>query len=306
MKHDTFLPLTLLFMLTSRCVGFEYFAQFNGSYTNFLANTVKNDTGVVDTLYQSCVETLDGSQSSTGAVCVSHLLAKMLQAIAQVSIDSRFVAIANQTTVYLNESASLHPPKASVNSRKARSDRKRSYNLDKLFKRRSATGQWPTNSLEMIDVVNSSIHTLDGTATRFNVRANNARLQVDRNQTHATARFESQAGSRVLPRDSVNTNGYSYRFAERITGIKVQAHGIDSIDQNLTSDINAFADAFALDIYPSSWFQMSNTWVYQVCGQKTQKPLFNGRIIAERIEPEDDYEGIRYERVKELSCGGST
>ena len=296
MKHDTFLSVILLCLFTSRCTGTPYI--YNGTYINFLTSRDIGNTDVVSTLYESCRETANDSHFSDGSVCVTRLLAKMLQAIVQVSAGSRSVAVANSTTVYINQTVPVIARQVKEPVHLARSASKPTIGPNKRQNERSTSRLRVAEELDITDVVRSSIHPHDGSAVRFNIQANTAVLQVDHNRTHASARFVEDTPA-MAARDVISTNGYSYQFTGNVSGIKVEAHGINRRSYDIEPDINAFAYAFAYGCGDSTTFKSSNSWSYRMCEQTTSMPLFDGKIVAELYQPGSNYESVD---VTTLSC----
>lgn len=252
-----------------------------GSFTNFMTYPGISSVDVVGALYAGCLETQDGSDISTGPICLANLLSEMLQAVAEVGVSLRTVAIANSTVISLNSSASLE---SSPSSRPKRSDEDVSNRLSQRYghaKSIERSNTWATS--------HSHIYPRDGVAIRMGTRANDGQLHVHTNGSHIVASFDKADISPTIPkRDKITTFGHEYHFTGDVSGVKVEAEGFNSFPRDLSADMTAYAYAFA-----TSWdFASSNYWPYQVCATTSKSKLFNGKIIAELVQPQTNFEEV--------------
>lgn len=232
---------------------------------------------VVATIYSTCVwYDVDGEVIGTGPLCVSTLVNYMLQAMANAA-ESYAVADASSGRGMVQEHS------GELNARQD-SETDSAYNG-----RPNSSLAQRAPDLRVTHFTRSEVHPLDGAAAHLNVYGNDSVLIVHTNGSHAYAGFEDVPT--LQTRTFLRTNHQYFTFGG-VNGIKMQARGLNgSATPAYVSDLQTFAFGFANVTSGSqrATFQENDSWDYEVC-DTSERPLFYGKIVAEKDRPGVDYE----------------
>ncbi|KAK5111088.1 hypothetical protein LTR85_012263 [Meristemomyces frigidus] len=257
-----------------------------GEVSTFTAVQEASGYAEVSELYDTCVwYDSDGGVAGKGATCVSTLVGYMFQAMAGAAIGTT-VGTASNGSSNVQE---FH------NGSVGRRDYGTYGTIIKTVNDALSSSSGSQGVLRATDITSSDVHELDGFAAHMNVHGDGTALVVHTNGTHALARFGNS--SAVRRRDYLPTYNQWFTF-NGVNGIKMQAHEINgTLDQAYVADLQSFASGFAGSSNGARpAFDESDSWDYQVCDTACY-PLFYGKLIAEEIQP-----GNNYEDVTPLGC----